>query len=76
MQLYHRIKKYLFLLATFFCIAIGTHSVLLYLYHDAEIVPERGGTFHIGFIGTASNLNPTQYGTDNANDLALSLLYR
>lgn len=76
MQLYTRIKKYLFLLACIFSVATAAHIVGLYIYEGAETVPEKGGTLTIGFIGAAPSLNPTQYHLDNGNDFALRFLYR
>ncbi len=76
MPFYHRIKKYLFLLACVFSLSIAVHAVFVYVYDGAESVPERGGTFSIGAIGSSPSLNPTQYTLDNFNDFALRFLYR
>jgi ABC-type transport system substrate-binding protein len=76
MQLYSRIKKYLFLLACIFSVATAAHIVTLYIYEGAETVPEKGGTLTIGMIGSAPSLNPTQYRLDTGNDFVLRYIYR
>ncbi len=76
MQFYHRIKKYLFLLACVFSLSLSVHAIFVYVYEGAKSTPERGGTFSIGILGASPSLNPTQYTLDNANDFALRFLYR
>ncbi len=76
MQLYSRIKKYLFLLACIFSVATAAHIIALYIYEGAETVPEKGGTLTVGIIGGNPSLNPTQYRLDGGNDFALRFLYR
>lgn len=76
MDLFLRIKKYLFLLAFVISITLSIHVIIVYLYDDAEMVAERGGTFSIGATGLSPSLNPTQYGQDTLNDFMLRFMYR
>lgn len=76
MELFSRIKKYLFLLAFVISITLGIHIIIVYLYDEAEMVAERGGTFSIGATGVSPSLNPTQYSLDTLNDFILRFLYR
>jgi len=76
MELFSRIKKYLFLLAFVISVTLGIHIVIVYLYDEAELVAERGGTFSIGATGISPSLNPTQYSLDTLNDFVLRFLYR
>lgn len=76
MEFFLRIKKYLFLLAFVISIVLGIHVIIVYLYDEAEMVAERGGTFSIGATGASPSLNPTQYTLDTLNDFALRFLYR
>jgi ABC-type transport system substrate-binding protein len=76
MDLFLRIKKYLFLLAFVISITLSIHVIVVYLYDDAEMVADRGGTFSIGATGLSPSLNPTQYGQDTLNDFMLKFLYR
>lgn len=50
MSLYSEIKKYLLYLVGFFCLLLGVHFVVLYLYQDAIRFPVQGGTMNIGVI--------------------------
>lgn len=76
MELFSRIKKYLFLLAFVISVTLGIHIIIVYLYDEAELVAERGGTFSIGATGISPSLNPTQYSLDTLNDFVLRFLYR
>lgn len=76
MDLFLRIKKYLFLLAFVISTTLSIHIIIVYLFDEAEMVAERGGTFSIGTTGVSPNLNPTQYGLDTLNDFVLRFLYR
>lgn len=50
MSLYSEIKKYLLYLVGFFCLLLGAHVVVLYLYEGATVYPLPGGTVNIGVI--------------------------
>lgn len=80
MSLYSEIKKYLLYLVAFFCLLIGTHLVVLYLYHDAEIYPVNGGTLNIGIIGGSEKLDiatlDTKIEDSSAPDVAIRFLFR
>lgn len=41
MELFLRIKKYLFLLALVVSLTFGVHVAIVYLYDEAELIPER-----------------------------------
>ncbi|MEI6711013.1 MAG: hypothetical protein WCK88_01915 [bacterium] len=51
MSLYSEIKKYLLYLVGFFCLLLGIHMVVLYLYNDAITYPLAGGTMNVGVVG-------------------------
>lgn len=79
MSLYSEIKKYLLYLVGFFCLLLGVHMGVLYLYKDAITYPIMGGTMNIGVIGDTPSLDVLSVDTkleNNTNDMVLKFLYR
>ncbi len=79
MSVYSEIKKYLFYLVGFFCLALSAHIVLLYLYSDAQTYAINGGTINIGIIGKKPAIDILSIDTkvdNNNNDTLLHFLYR
>ncbi len=76
MNTYQKIKKYLFILALFFCVFIWAHFIFMYLYEDAQTFPEKWWTISVWFIWNPSSLNPFEFWLDKTNDYILQFLYR
>ncbi len=80
MSLYSEIKKYLLYLVGFFCLLLGAHMVVLYLYEGATVYPLPGGTVNIGVISDMSPvLDVLSIDTkleNDPNDMVLRFLYR
>ncbi len=76
MQLFFRIKKYIFLLCLVISIALGIHIGGIYIYEGSQTIPERGGSLSIGMIAKSPSLAPTEFSFDVNNDFILSFLYK
>ncbi|MFA6080483.1 MAG: ABC transporter substrate-binding protein [Candidatus Gracilibacteria bacterium] len=79
MSLYSEIKKYLLYLVGFFCLLLGAHVAVLYLYEGATVYPLPGGTVNIGVIGEAPSLDILSVDTkleNDTNDMVFRFLYR
>jgi len=79
MSLYSEIKKYLLYLVGFFCLLLGVHIGILYLYNGAITYPVIGGTMNIGVIGDIPSLDVLSVDTkldNDTNDMVLRFLYR
>lgn len=79
MSLYSEIKKYLLYLVGFFCLLLGIHIGILYLYNWALTYPIIGGTMSIGVIGDMPSLDVLSVDTkleNDTNDMVLKFLYR
>ena len=79
MSVYSEIKKYLLYLVGFFCVVLGAHIVILYLYSDASHYALRGGTLNVGIVGGTPEIDPLaadiRTNNDN-NDTVIHFLYR
>ncbi len=76
MNTYQKIKKYLFILALFFCLFIWIHFIFMYLYEDAKTLPEKWWTISVWFIWNFPTLNPFEFWLDKTNDYILQFLYK
>ncbi|HRI36157.1 MAG TPA: hypothetical protein PK765_03710 [bacterium] len=71
-----KIAKYLLFITLLFSFVSLAHLVFAYIYHDANVLPEKGGTVSVGVVGDVPSLNPLRFGLGGSNDMMLGFLYR